>query len=259
MSCGVGRRCGLDPVLVWLWCRLAATAPVRPLAWEPPCATGTALKRQKKKKKKKFFFRERMNWKRTLDCQEHSSAPSGLFWESWTRASCLFFYSYFEKKGGKGKERRGRERGGEKRKLMVKEKGERETDESISKSPVKHHPACDLQERAEDLAALWNEDCGCLWSCCKHHSPVFQSVCGESGEIHLDVALTGKSDPGPAWKGHGSLCCRNSASVHRVWGEGEKDSLLLGQAKAATGGEWLQVCVLLRREPEMVLQYGSEK
>ena len=56
MSCGVGRRCGLDPMLLWLWCRLAAVAPIRPLAWEPPYATGVApekAKRQKKKKKRK--------------------------------------------------------------------------------------------------------------------------------------------------------------------------------------------------------------
>ena len=26
VSCGVGRRCGLDPVLLWPWRRLAATA-----------------------------------------------------------------------------------------------------------------------------------------------------------------------------------------------------------------------------------------
>ena len=41
------------PALLWLWCRLAATALIRPLAWEPPYATGVALKRPKKKKKKK--------------------------------------------------------------------------------------------------------------------------------------------------------------------------------------------------------------
>ena len=33
-------------------CRLAATASIRPLAWEPPYAVGVALKRPKKKKKK---------------------------------------------------------------------------------------------------------------------------------------------------------------------------------------------------------------
>ena len=37
MSCGVGHRRGLDLTLLWLWCRLAAVAPIRPLAWEPPC------------------------------------------------------------------------------------------------------------------------------------------------------------------------------------------------------------------------------
>ena len=33
-----------------MWCGPAASALIRPLPWEPPCATGEALKRQKKKK-----------------------------------------------------------------------------------------------------------------------------------------------------------------------------------------------------------------
>ena len=33
-----------DPALLWLWCRLAAVAPIRPLAWEPPYATSAAVK-----------------------------------------------------------------------------------------------------------------------------------------------------------------------------------------------------------------------
>ena len=28
-----------DPVLLWLWYRLAAAAPIQPLAWEPPHAS----------------------------------------------------------------------------------------------------------------------------------------------------------------------------------------------------------------------------
>ena len=32
------------------WCRPAATAPIGPLAWEPPYAMGSALKRPKKKR-----------------------------------------------------------------------------------------------------------------------------------------------------------------------------------------------------------------
>ena len=51
MSCGVGRRRSLDLGLLWLWCWPAATALMPPLAWEPPCATGAALKRKKKKTK----------------------------------------------------------------------------------------------------------------------------------------------------------------------------------------------------------------
>ena len=39
--------------LVLLWCKPAAIPPIRPLAWEPPCAAGAALKRQKQKK---FIF-----------------------------------------------------------------------------------------------------------------------------------------------------------------------------------------------------------
>ena len=57
VSCGVGCRRGLDPVLLCLWCRLVAMAPIRPLAWEPPYAMGVAqemAKRQKKKKKKEL-------------------------------------------------------------------------------------------------------------------------------------------------------------------------------------------------------------
>ena len=50
MSCGIGCRHGLDPTLLWLWCRPAAVAPIRPLAWEPPYAMGAALKGQKAKK-----------------------------------------------------------------------------------------------------------------------------------------------------------------------------------------------------------------
>ena len=51
MSCGVGRRRGLDLALLWLRRRLAAVAPNHPLAWELPYAMGVALKRQKEKRK----------------------------------------------------------------------------------------------------------------------------------------------------------------------------------------------------------------
>ena len=50
MSCGVGRRCGLDLALLWMWHRAAATAPTGPLAWKLPYVTGAALEMKKKKK-----------------------------------------------------------------------------------------------------------------------------------------------------------------------------------------------------------------
>ena len=51
-------RCLASLALLCLWCRPAATAPIRPLAWEPPCATGVALKNKRQKtKKKKVFWR----------------------------------------------------------------------------------------------------------------------------------------------------------------------------------------------------------
>ena len=51
MICGVGHRRGLDPTLLWLWCRPAAIALIRPLAWKPPCAVGVAIKYKQKESK----------------------------------------------------------------------------------------------------------------------------------------------------------------------------------------------------------------
>ena len=38
---------------LWLWCRMAAITPIRPLVWEPPYAAGAALEKDEKTKKKK--------------------------------------------------------------------------------------------------------------------------------------------------------------------------------------------------------------
>jgi len=64
MSCGVGPRCGSDPTLLWLWCRPEATAPIGPLAWEPPYVEGAAqemAKRPKKNKKQKKTKQKLLN------------------------------------------------------------------------------------------------------------------------------------------------------------------------------------------------------
>jgi len=55
MSSGVGHRCGSDPASLWLWCRPAAIAPIRPLTWEHPLATVAALKRKEKKKRERVY------------------------------------------------------------------------------------------------------------------------------------------------------------------------------------------------------------
>ena len=52
VSCGVGCRRGSDPTLLWLWCRLVVTAPIRPLAWELPYAMSPDLKLDKEKERK---------------------------------------------------------------------------------------------------------------------------------------------------------------------------------------------------------------
>ena len=54
MNRGVGHRRGSDLVLLWLCCRPAATALIRPLAWELPYAMGSTVKRQNKTK---HFYR----------------------------------------------------------------------------------------------------------------------------------------------------------------------------------------------------------
>ena len=41
-----------DPVLLWLWHRPAATALIRPLAWEPSYAAGAALEKAERQKNK---------------------------------------------------------------------------------------------------------------------------------------------------------------------------------------------------------------
>ena len=57
MSCAVGRRCGSDLALLWLWYRPSAVALIRPLTWESSYAVGEAQKKKKKKKKKSALIR----------------------------------------------------------------------------------------------------------------------------------------------------------------------------------------------------------
>ena len=102
MSCGVGHRHCSHLALLCLWCRLAAAALIRPLAWEPPYAASVALKRQKKKK------RNNPNYPTSSlrPCSETQSPalsflPSFLFSFS-LFLSFLFFFFFFLIPGSEG-------------------------------------------------------------------------------------------------------------------------------------------------------------
>ena len=58
VSCGIGRRCGSEPRLLWLWRRPVAAAPIRPLAWELPCAACVAIKKPKQNRKPDVFIHQ---------------------------------------------------------------------------------------------------------------------------------------------------------------------------------------------------------
>ena len=65
-----------DPALLWLWCRPAAVAPVRPLAREPPYAVDAALEKTKKEREKRNTHGEPQNLTfPTLDAPTSASAP----------------------------------------------------------------------------------------------------------------------------------------------------------------------------------------
>ena len=66
VSCGVGHRDSLIPVLLCLWCRLAAEALIQPLVWEVPVAALKTKqnKTKKKKKKRQSFYEEKKKEKR---------------------------------------------------------------------------------------------------------------------------------------------------------------------------------------------------
>ena len=62
MSCGVGCKCGSDLLLLWLWHRPAATAPIRPLVGEPPYAACPPTKNKRTKEREKKETLCKLNW-----------------------------------------------------------------------------------------------------------------------------------------------------------------------------------------------------
>ena len=78
-------------MLLWLWCRLVATAPIRPLAWEPPYAVGAAQeiattttkdkKTHTQKKKKKQENKEKKQKEKKKKKKKKSWDSSMYLWE----------------------------------------------------------------------------------------------------------------------------------------------------------------------------------
>ena len=64
-----------DLALLWLWCRLAVAAPIPPLAWELPYASGAALRRWKEGRKEKNVVLRR---EREIAPQSTSHVETGI-------------------------------------------------------------------------------------------------------------------------------------------------------------------------------------
>ena len=79
VSYGVGHRCGLDLALLWP----VATAPIRPLAWEPQYAAGAALEKIKiyiyLRGKIVILLEERA--KISVNARNEAHKPKPLSWE----------------------------------------------------------------------------------------------------------------------------------------------------------------------------------
>ena len=90
VSCGVGCRCSSDPALLWLWHRPVATAPIGPLAWEPPYAAGAALNGGKKKNWKEFGSRRAQAPTGVPRGETRSSGNKGSLPRSLRMFSCFY-------------------------------------------------------------------------------------------------------------------------------------------------------------------------
>ena len=93
VSCGVGCRRGWDPALLWLWRRPAATALMRPLAWESPYVVGAALKRQKEKEKQTLMGNHCILWHTTFGNHRYSVTMSIFYVKSYYFVTLLSTFS----------------------------------------------------------------------------------------------------------------------------------------------------------------------
>ena len=102
-------------VLLWLWRRPAAVAPIGPLAWEPPYATNVALKSGKNKTKQNNtwqckFIRENPGREDLTFFSEFFDTPFGIIRDSFKKnifslADCFpdrIYASSYSRKQHKG-------------------------------------------------------------------------------------------------------------------------------------------------------------
>ena len=98
LSGGVGRRCSLDLVFLWLRYRLVAVGLIQPLAWELPYATGAALKskREKEMMKEKKEGRGREGGRRRKERIEGRKNPAiGVYRYTFSFLFLFFFFHRF--------------------------------------------------------------------------------------------------------------------------------------------------------------------
>ena len=73
----VGHRCGSDSMLLWLWCRQAAAAPIQPPAWELPYAADAEGRKEGRSEGKKISLGDRKA-KDLLADKDLTPDPRGL-------------------------------------------------------------------------------------------------------------------------------------------------------------------------------------
>ena len=77
-----------DPALLWLWCRLAAVAPIRPLAWEPPHAASATLKTNKQKRSFKSYAFMRLSIKNQKERGTRFNKGKAHGLSNWSKRHC---------------------------------------------------------------------------------------------------------------------------------------------------------------------------
>ena len=91
----LGHRRGLDPVLLWLWCRPAAVALIGPPGWEPSYDTGVALKSKKTNKQKIKAFKIYPVTIMELSSKSISEVSRKIFKSVETKQYSSFFFFAF--------------------------------------------------------------------------------------------------------------------------------------------------------------------